>query len=634
MKFVIATILFTLSPFYGLLLGQSLPGKDAVTITGKVIDYENQLPLYGAHIVIKEQNTRTLTNRDGEFELILSKGTYTLQVFFIGYKTFTKQIIIDDSELKVLIIELEPGTVDLNEVLITDYAVAPKKLHTGAVPSAGTGNALEPIWYYYPPSRSTPLNSEQYSAISENVFKWAEKTPLSTFSIDVDAASYTNLRRMITNGYLPPADAIRIEELINYFDYNYSAPKNGAPFSVNTEISPAPWNPDHHLVQIGIQAERIKADNLPPSNLVFLIDVSGSMSSDDKLPLLKRGLKLLVNELREEDYVSLVAYADGSQVVLPPTSGSNKDTIIDALEQLRPGGSTAGSEGIIQAYAVAKKQYRKKSNNRVILTTDGDFNVGVSEDDELISLIEGKRDDGIFLSVLGFGTGNLKDSKMEQIANHGNGNYFYINNLLDAKKVLISEMGGTLVTIAKDVKIQVEFNPQNVQAYRLIGYENRVLADEDFNNDKIDAGELGSGHTVTALYEIIPAGVAVDKSLTDIDPLKYRVPTRPSLEFTNEIMTIKLRYKPPYTSASRLMSTVVEKDQFRDKLSKNMSFAASVASFGMLLRDSRFKGNSSFEMVNELARNGKGSDNEGYRAEFIRIAELAGFLWQGNSKKD
>ncbi len=634
MKFVIATILFTLSPFYELILGQPLPNTDYVTINGKVIDSEDQGPIYGANVVIKEQNIHGLTNREGEFELVLSKGTHTLQVFFIGYKTFTQQVIIEGSEPKDLIIELEPGTVNLNEVLVSDYEDAPKRLPTGSLSSERPGNVSEQIWYYHPSSQFVPRNSEEYSAISENVFKWVQKTPLSTFSIDVDGASYTNVRRMITNGYLPPIDAVRIEELINYFDYNYSEPKNGAPFAVNTEISPAPWNPDHHLVQIGIQAERIGADDLPPNNLVFLLDVSGSMNSDDKLPLLKKAMKLLVNELREEDYVSIVVYAGSAGVVLPPTSGSNKDKIIDALEELHSGGSTAGAAGIIQAYEVAKKHYRRKSNNRIILATDGDFNVGISGDNELISLIEEKRDDGIFLSVLGFGTGNLKDSKMEQIANHGNGNYFYINNLMDAKKVLVSEMGGTLVTIAKDVKIQVEFNPQNVQAYRLIGYENRLLADEDFNDDRKDAGELGSGHTVTALYEIIPAGVTVDKSLTDIDPLKYRVPSRPSLEFTNEIMTVKLRYKPPYSNKSKLISTVVEKDQFKEKLSKNLSFAASVASFGMLLRDSRFKGNSSFEMVNELARNGRGSDNGGYRAEFIRIAELADFLWQGNSKKD
>jgi Ca-activated chloride channel family protein len=401
---------------------------------------------------------------------------------------------------------------------------------------------------------------------------------------------------------------------------------------VNTEVGKAPWNPDHQLVQIGIQGEKVEADNLPPSNLVFLLDVSGSMNSHDKLPLLKKGFKLLTNQLREDDYVSIVVYAGSSGLVLPPTSGADKETILEALNKLNAGGSTAGAAGIKQAYQVAKEHFKENGNNRIILATDGDFNVGVSSNSELVDLIQEKRDQGIFLSVLGFGSGNLKDSKMEQIANNGNGNYYYIDNLLEAKKVLVSEMGGTLHTIAKDVKIQVEFNPQNVKAYRLIGYENRLLADEDFNNDKKDAGELGAGHTVTALYEVIPHGVNIDSSLSDIDPLKYQTPTTPVNGFNDELMTVKLRYKQPDGEKSQLLSQVIKRSD-RSELSENLKFASSLASFGMLLRDSKFKGSSSFEMVQQLAKESKGVDENGYRAEFIKIVELAELLYKGEAKK-
>lgn len=475
-------------------------------------------------------------------------------------------------------------------------------------------------------------NTEEYADISENTFKWATKTPLSTFSIDVDGASYSNVRRIIMDGRLPVKDAVRVEEMINYFDYDYESPTGKHPFSVNTEVGIAPWNPKHRLVQIGIQGQHIEANDLPPSNLVFLLDVSGSMSAHDKLPLLKKGFKLLTNQLREEDYVSIVVYAGNSGLVLPPTSGSDKETILKALNKLNAGGSTAGAAGIKQAYQVAKEHFRENGNNRVILATDGDFNVGVSSNNELTKLIEEKRDEGIFLSVLGFGSSNLKDSKMEQIADNGNGNYYYIDNLLEAKKVLVSEMGGTLHTIAKDVKIQVEFNPQNVKAYRLIGYENRLLADEDFNDDKKDAGELGAGHTVTALYEVVPHGVDLDSSLSDIDPLKYQTPSTPKNGFGDELMTVKLRYKNPNNDKSILLSQIIEQTNNKT-LSENLNFAASVASFGMLLRDSKFKGESSFQLVQQLAKSGKGVDDNGYRAEFIKIVELAELLYDGEASK-
>ena len=483
--------------------------------------------------------------------------------------------------------------------------------------------------YHSPQPNLQP--GEEYETITENTFLTPSEYPLSTFAIDVDGASYSNIRRMIMDGRLPVKDAVRVEEMINYFSYNYEQPRNEEPFSVHTDIGPSPWNPEHQLVQIGIKGKEIHTDDLPPSNLVFLLDVSGSMGSTDKLPLLVKGFKLLVNQLREQDLVSIVVYAGSSGLVLPPTSGDQKEKIISALDDLYAQGSTAGGDGIKQAYKVALKNYKQEGNNRVILATDGDFNVGVSSTSELVKLVEEKREQGIDLSILGFGTGNLKDSKMEQIANNGNGNYYYIDNLLEAKKVLVSEMGGTLHTIAKDVKIQVEFNPQNVKAYRLIGYENRLLADEDFNNDEKDAGELGAGHTVTALYEVIPHGVDIDSSLSDIDPLKYQTPTTPVNGFNDELMTVKLRYKQPDGDKSQLLSQVIKRSD-RSELSENLKFAASVASFGMLLRDSKFKGNSSFQMVQQLAKESKGVDENGYRAEFIKIVELAELLYKGEAK--
>ncbi len=484
---------------------------------------------------------------------------------------------------------------------------------------------------YHPPQPNLQPG-EEYETITENTFLTPTEYPLSTFAIDVDGAAYSNVRRMIMDGRLPVKDAVRVEEMINYFSYNYKQPRNEEPFSVHTDIGPSPWNPEHQLVQIGIKGKEIQADDLPPSNLVFLLDVSGSMGSRDKLPLLVKGFKLLVNQLREQDLVSIVVYAGSSGLVLPPTSGDQKEKIISVLDDLYAQGSTAGGDGIKQAYKVALKNYKKEGNNRVILATDGDFNVGVSSTSELVKLIEEKREQGIDLSILGFGTGNLKDSKMEQIANNGNGNYYYIDNLLEAKKVLVSEMGGTLHTIAKDVKIQVEFNPQNVKAYRLIGYENRLLADEDFNNDEKDAGELGAGHTVTALYEVIPEGVTISNNLLPVDPLKYQDQiSEAQSKYGNELLTVKLRYKNPNKDKSSLITEIIYKSEATD-LNENLKFASSVASFGMLLRDSKFKGNSSFEMVQQLAKESKGVDENGYRAEFIKIVELAELLYKGEAK--
>ncbi|MEH2025668.1 YfbK domain-containing protein [Nostoc sp.] len=474
------------------------------------------------------------------------------------------------------------------------------------------------------PQTDSRFNTENYNRIEDNPFHRVGNDPLSTFSIDVDTASYSNVRRFITQGELPPKDAVRIEELINYFTYNYPQPKGDRPFSVTTEVAAAPWNPQHKLVQVGLQGKRLESETLPPSNLVFLIDVSGSMDDPNKLPLVQQSLKLLVNKLRPEDRVSLVVYAGNAGLVLAATPGSQKSKILAAIDRLEAGGSTAGGQGIELAYKIARQSFLKSGNNRVILATDGDFNVGVSSDGDLTRLIEQKRDQGIFLTVLGFGTGNYKDGKMEQLADKGNGNYAYIDTLLEAKKVLVNDLRGTLFTIAKDVKIQVEFNPAKVQAYRLIGYENRLLQNQDFNDDKKDAGDIGAGHSVTALYEIIPTGTKSDVKLPEIDPLRYQRSGETALDAAgNELMQVKLRYKLPQDSTSQLITQTIQDDDLRtDQIpSTNLRFAAAVATFGMMLRDSEYKGNANYDLVMKLATQGKGEDQEGYRGEFIRLVE-------------
>ncbi|MBW4469751.1 MAG: von Willebrand factor type A domain-containing protein [Stenomitos rutilans HA7619-LM2] len=463
-------------------------------------------------------------------------------------------------------------------------------------------------------------NTEGYNAITENAFLRPSTNPLSTFSIDVDTASYSNVRRFITAGQLPPKDAVRIEELINYFPYDYPQPEGGKPFSVTTDVAAAPWNPKHKLVQIGLKGKQLQT--LQPSNLVFLVDVSGSMDEPNKLPLVKQSLCLLVNELTAQDRVTLVVYAGNAGLVLPPTPGNQKQTILDAIDRLEAGGSTAGGAGIELAYKLAQQSFLKNGNNRVILSTDGDFNVGVSSDAELVRLIEQKRDRGIFLTVLGFGTGNTKDSKMEQLADKGNGNYAYIDTLSEAKKVLVNDLRSTLFTIAKDVKIQVEFNPAKVQAYRLIGYENRLLQDQDFNDDKKDAGEIGAGRTITALYEIIPAGSESDVKWPSVDPLKYQQPKAIVSASNDELMQVKLRYKNPKDSTSQLIShPIFDQNTPLEATSNNLKFSAAVAMFGMVLRESEFKGQANFNTVLRLAKQAKGNDPNSYRAEFIQLVD-------------
>ncbi len=487
----------------------------------------------------------------------------------------------------------------------------------GAVPTAGAWGR---------PAES--FNTEAYNVVNENRFLGAASNPLSTFSIDVDAASYSNVRRFLSQGTLPPKDAVRLEELVNYFPYRYADRSGEHPFAVSTEVATCPWAADHRLVRIGLQARRVPTRDLPPSNLVFLIDVSGSMESPDKLPLVQQAFRTLVHELRPEDHVAIVVYAGAAGLVLPPTSGSDKATILGAIDQLQAGGSTAGGAGIRLAYDVAREHFDREGNNRVILATDGDFNIGVSSDAEMVRLIEQRREEGTFLTVLGFGTGNLKDSKMEQMADKGNGHYAYIDSFREAQKVFVQEFGGTLFTVAKDVKIQVEFNPARVQSYRLLGYENRLLAKEDFKDDKKDAGEMGSGHSVTALYEVVPVGtrpVALDE-----DSLTYQqVSLRPGARHSGELLTVRLRYKDPKGSTSKLVEQPV--NDRTGAASEDMRFASAVVEFAMLLRESEHRGQASYEQVLSLARGARGEDEQGYRGEFIGMVETARTLSAGSA---
>ncbi|HBS85410.1 MAG: hypothetical protein A2W91_16510 [Bacteroidetes bacterium GWF2_38_335] len=476
------------------------------------------------------------------------------------------------------------------------------------------------------------FNTEEYTKITENAFKNPANEPLSTFSIDVDNASYSNVRRFLEMGQLPPADAVRIEEMINYFDYDYKEPKGEHPFSVVTEMAECPWNKDNKLVHIGIQGKSLDYNNLKPCNLVFLIDASGSMEDSNKLPLLKQAFRMLVKGLSKNDKVAIVTYAGAAGLVLPSVPATSIFEINDALDKLMAGGSTAGGEGIELAYKVAKENYIKGGNNRVILATDGDFNVGMSSSGDLVRLIEEKRKDDIYLTICGFGMGNYKDSRMEEISNAGNGNYFYIDNEKEAEKVFVTELRANLFTIAKDVKIQVEFNPANVQAYRLIGYENRVMNNEDFDDDTKDAGEIGAGHTVTAIYEIIPTGV--QSKYTKAFNLKYQE-IKPKKGSENEMMSLSFRYKPIDKEESVLIKETVEKaDNKFNTASENFRFSAAVAGFGMLLRNSEYKGNLTFDDVMNIAKKSQGKDKEGYRNEFLTLIEKADEISKSTAKNE
>ena len=467
------------------------------------------------------------------------------------------------------------------------------------------------------------FNTEAYDRIEDNPFLEVSQNPLSTFSIDVDTASYANVRRFLQRGTLPPKDAVRIEEMLNYFSYDYPVPSGEGPFSASVEVAQAPWALEHRLVRIGLKGKEVAMEDRPSSNLVFLLDVSGSMRPSNKLPLLKKAMRLLVDRLGEKDRVAIVVYAGASGLVLPSTSADQKERILAALENLEAGGSTNGGSGIRLAYQSAVSHFISGGINRVILATDGDFNVGTTNQGDLTRLIEDNARSGVFLTVLGFGMGNYKDSTLEKLADMGNGNYAYIDNINEARKVLVDEINSTLITIAKDVKIQIEFNPLQVSAYRLIGYENRLLRQEDFNDDTKDAGEIGAGHTVTVFYEIVPAGRGL--SIPGVDPLKYQTPMGTTeVAQSGELLTLKLRYKQPDGQTSRLLEFPVrDADQAYSQASQDFKFAAAVASFGMILRESPYKGNGTLAAVLELAEEGKGSDPHGYRGEFLELVKLA-----------
>ncbi|MHC4401178.1 MAG: vWA domain-containing protein [Planctomycetota bacterium] len=494
-------------------------------------------------------------------------------------------------------------------------------------PSEGYFEFIEgPLWTGTSPNGRGPgQGGDQYDRLVENPFRTVKDHRLSTFSIDVDTASYANVRRfLLQDGQLPPPDAVRIEELINYFDYDYEGPEGDVPFAAHVEVAGCPWKPEHRLVRVGLKGKEIPSEQRPECNLVFLLDVSGSMDSPDKLPLLKRGMKLLAGQLRENDRVAIVVYASAEGLALPSTPGSDRRRIVAALDSLQAGGTTAGGAGIELAYRVARQNFIAGGVNRVLLCTDGDFNVGTTSTAALERMVEERATSGVFLSVLGFGRGNLNDAMMENISNKGNGNYAYVDGITEARKVLVEQMGGTLVTIAKDVKIQIEFNPAQAAAYRLIGYENRILAAEDFNDDKKDAGEIGAGHTVTALYEVVPTGVEAD--VPSVDPLKYQSATRPSDDESvrQELLTLKLRYKAPDAGKSkRLEFSVVDAGNSFGQASPDLQFVAAVASFGMLLRNSEHKGTATYDAVLEIATAAKGPDAHGYRAELLEMVRRA-----------
>ena len=604
-------------------VAMTIPGGER-TITGHVTD-ETGAGMAGVTVFVKNTKRGTTTDINGFYRIRMEEKDKIIVFQYVGYKTIDEKI----GDRSVINVQMAPELLALEEnaVIADDIRIkaAPgSPLYTQREKMAASGviggvsyDYTGGVWY------NNNFNTEGYSAIHENGYKSVLNNPLSTFSIDVDRASYANVRRFISQGARPPVDAVRIEEMINYFNYDYPGPQGEHPFSVFTEVAECPWNTDHYLLHIGLKGKEIDKNELPPSNLVFLIDVSGSMNSQNKLPLLKSAFTMLVNELRPEDRVSIAVYAGAAGLVLEPTQGSMKEKILQAIQRLSAGGSTAGGEGLRLAYKVAGENFIEKGNNRIILATDGDFNVGVSSNAEMERLVEKERDRGIFMTVLGFGMGNYKDDKMEIIADKSNGNYAYIDNLQEANKVFVSEFGGTLFTIARDVKFQIEFNPAHIKSYRLIGYENRLLNDEDFNDDRKDAGEMGAGHTVTAIYELVPAGA--DEKAPSIDPLKYQE-NRPAgkTRISDELLTIKLRYKQPDGIKSILMEEVITGPVVAfEEASMNLRFSASVAGFGMILRESGHAGDLTLERVLAMARNARGDDEEGYRGEFIRLVKTA-----------
>ncbi len=638
------------------------------TVTGTITEKGTGEPLIGASIHIKETKNGTVADLDGAYSLNVEAGEHTLVVTYVGFETQEiKNVKVETGKNTVINVQMDEGSQLLECVTVSSVSSKGKlrraassvknKLRKKSKSSSNKKyakdakmtdglrrNSTPPPSPPPPPppptleeafivkeevnTRHDHSGSEEYTKIVENKFITTSSEALSTFSIDVDNASYSNTRRYLNHGSLPPADAVRTEEMVNYFTYDYPQPEGVDPFAVYTEVSECPWNKENQLVHIGLQGEHLDLRQAPRNNLVFLIDVSGSMNNANKLPLLKKGFEKLVNNLKEDDKVSIVVYAGAAGLVLPPTN--DKAKILAALNNLKSGGSTAGGAGINLAYKTAKDNFMADGNNRVILATDGDFNVGVSGVDGLEKLIVEKRKDDIFLTVLGLGMGNYKDNRLETLADKGNGTYAYIDNEKEAEKLFVTEMTSTLYTIAKDVKLQIEFNPRLVESYRLVGYENRMMAKEDFDDDKKDAGELGAGHTVTALYEIVPAGKTKTSKKSELKYQKY-VPTVASS--TDELLNIKLRYKRPKEDVSKLITSPLTKDRKTlAESSDNFRFSASVAAFSLLLRNSEFVGDLTYHDVLKLAEGAKGKDTHGYRAEFIELVKKAETMTLTTSK--
>ena len=609
--------------------------QDPATVTGRVTDGTGA-PVAGAMVSIAALQAGAVTRPDGAYRLVVPAGRlragagqrYTITASRVGMEPVSRTVTLAAGATVTQNFVLQASTLRLEAVVANAVASGQAQdVRSRRAPAdAGTYAMQAPP----PLARSQPsplpsggeFNTENYAAIDESPFLAVRANPLSTFSIDVDRASYSNVRRFLRAGQAPPKDAVRIEELLNYFPYAYPEPSGEHPFSVVAEVGPAPWNPNHRLMHVGLQGRHVDTRELPASNLVFLVDVSGSMMSPNKLPLVKDALRMLVDQLRPQDRVSLVVYAGAAGLVLDATPGDRKNEILEAIGRLEAGGSTAGGAGIRLAYEVARRNFARGGNNRVVLATDGDFNVGASSDAEMFRLIEEKRREGTFLTVLGFGMGNLKDSRLEGLADRGNGNYAYIDDREEARKTLVSEFGGTLFTIAKDVKLQVEFNPARVQAYRLIGYENRALRNEEFDDDRRDAGDMGAGHSVTALYEIVPVGARMDVE-AQTPSLRYqRVDPTPRTGATRgEVAFVKLRYKLPSSETSRLFSQAVLDPGPGVRGSNDFRFSSAVAGFGMLLRDSRFKGSATVDGMLEIARSSLGEDRQGYRRDFVALVE-------------
>ncbi len=609
---------------------QVAANRETIVVVGTVRDAATQSPVAGAQVlrVNSTPGEGATTGADGQYTLKLSNVTrgssVTLQVRRIGYSAQTIVVKARADTVRADI-QLAAHVSRLSQVVVASHELREGRPRGLSSPVLATPATVTPSTVKFRDDRAADNvigNREQYDRIEDNPFLAVTGNALSTFSIDVDRASYGNMRRFLNEGRVPPPDAVRIEELVNYFPYTLDAPRGKDPIAITTEVAPAPWQTNHQLVRIALQARRIDTEKLPANNLVFLIDVSGSMSSPDKLPLVKESLRLLVQQMREQDRVALVVYAGSAGLVLPSTSGSQKTTIMNAIDRLESGGSTAGGAGLELAYRTAREHFMREGNNRVILASDGDFNVGPSSDAEMERLIETKRKEGTYLTVLGFGTGNIQDAKMEKLAKVGNGNYAYIDNIGEARKTLIREMGATLVTVANDVKLQVEFNPSVVRAYRLIGYENRLLRNEDFADDQKDAGDIGSGHTVTALYEVVPHGAATSANIREADGSRYdTTSTARTATAGSELLFVKLRYKKPGASTSDLITQPVRLASSGQSTSEDFRFASSVASFGMLLRGSEHMGTTTAEDILRLARGAMGDDEGHYRAEFAQLVE-------------